>query len=397
VIRRELRQMEGSWYSLEKIARSKERLQRTGFFTEVKIDTPAVPGTSDQVDVNVTVVERNTGQLSFGVGYSAIEKVQIQASLSQSNFMGTGNLMQMVASTGAVNRDISLSYMNPYWTADGISRAFDVYQRNVDTAGLLGLATYSTYTTGAGVRFGIPVTEYDTVGGGLALERTRLTIDPTVPQRYLDFVNEFGERTITLRTNWSYAHDTRDSIIWPTSGTYNEISAEVGIPPGDLTYYRTNYTSQAFYTPPWLSWLTMSAKAQLGYANGYRGHALPFFKNFYAGGVDSVRAFETATLGPRDTNGDILGGNRSFVSNLEALFPIPGYREKNVRLSQFIDFGDVWGPDERVRAIDLRVSTGLGVNWDSPMGPLRFSFGIPLKKRQDDKIERFQFQLGRTF
>jgi outer membrane protein insertion porin family len=139
------------------------------------------------------------------------------------------------------------------------------------------------------------------------------------------------------------------------------------------------------------------ANGQLGYANGYGGKPLPFFKNFYAGGVGSVRGFETATLGPRDTNGDVLGGNRQIIGNFEALFPMPGWKEKNVRLAGFIDTGDVWGEQERVSATDLRVSAGFAVSWDSPVGPLRFSFGFPIRKKPEDKIERFQFQLGRIF
>jgi len=171
----------------------------------------------------------------------------------------------------------------------------------------------------------------------------------------------------------------------------------VGIPPGDLTYYRANYQSQWFFTPASFSWLTFMANGEVGYAAGYRGHPLPFFKNFYAGGVDSIRGFQTATLGPRDTNGDILGGNRQLVGNLEALFPLPGYKDKNVRLSGFVDFGNVWGQDEKLSAGDIRVSSGIAVSWDSPVGPLRFSIGIPIRTKPEDKVERFQFQLGRIF
>jgi outer membrane protein insertion porin family len=398
VIRRELRQLEGSWYSLEKIARSKERLQRTGYFSEVNIETPAVAGTSDQVDVNVTVTERNTGALSFGVGYSAAEKLTIQASVSQSNILGTGNLLAVQLSNGSVNKVYSLTYVNPYWTADGISRGFDLFRRDVDTSSL-DIASYHTYTTGVGMRFGIPVTEYDTLNVGFTAERTSLAVDPTLtPQRYLDFIAEFGERTNTLRTNISYAHDTRDSLTWPTRGTLNEAGIEIGVPPGDLTYYRANYQSQLFYTPSGiLSFLTVMVNGELGYAEGYRGKPLPFFKNFYAGGVDSVRGFETATLGPRDTNGDILGGNRRLVGNIEALFPLPGYKEKNVRLSTFVDFGNVWGQGDKIKGGDIRVSTGIAVSWDSPVGPLRFAVAQPIKKQPEDKVERFQFQLGKIF
>jgi outer membrane protein insertion porin family len=399
VIRRELRQLEGSWYSLEKIARSKERLQRTGYFSDVNIETPAVAGTSDQVDVNVNVTERNTGSLTFGLGYSATEKLMVQASVSQSNVLGTGNLFSVQVSSGAVDKIYSFTYVNPYWTADGVSRGFDIFRRDVDTASLTDVAAYHTYTTGAGMRFGIPVTEYDTVNVGATAERTSLSVDQAIaPQRYLDFIKEFGNNTNTLRSNVSFAHDTRDSLTWPTRGSLNELGFEVGVPPGDLTYYRVNFQSEWFWTPEnSFSWLTLMANSQFGYANGYRGKDLPFFKNFYAGGVDSVRGFETATLGPRDTNGDVLGGNRMLVVNLEAMFPPPGYKEKNVRLSTFIDFGDVWGEDEKIRGTDIRVSTGVAVSWDSPVGPLKFAFGFPIRKKPDDRIERFQFQLGRIF
>jgi outer membrane protein insertion porin family len=396
VIRRELRQLESSWYSLEKIARSKERLQRTTYFSDVAIETPAVAGTSDQVDVNVTVTERNTGTLNFGLGYSAAEKLTLQASVSQANILGTGNMVAVQVSNGTVNKVYSFSYLNPYWTTDGISRGFDIFRRDVDTSSLL-VAAYHTYSSGAGVRFGIPVTEFDAINIGFTGERTRLTIDTGAPPRYLDFVAQFGERTNTFRTNISFARDTRDSLTWPTRGWLNEVGFEVGIPPGDLTYYRVNYQSQWFFTPDRLSWLTLMANAELGYANGYRGKPLPFFKNFYAGGVGSVRGFETASLGPRDANGDILGGDRRFVANFEALFPMPGYKEKNVRLGGFVDLGNVWGPGDKIMARDIRVSTGVAVSWDSPVGPLRFSLGVPIKKQSGDKVERFQFQLGRIF
>ncbi|MEO7742801.1 MAG: outer membrane protein assembly factor BamA [Usitatibacter sp.] len=396
VVRRELRQLESSWYSLEKIARSKERLQRTGFFSEVTIETPAVPGTADQVDVNVNVTERNTGTLNFGVGYSAAEKLTVQASISQANFLGTGNLTAFQVNNGSVNKVYSFSYLNPYWTADGVSRGFDFFRRDVDTSSL-SIAQYRTYSTGMGVRFGIPVTEYDSVNVGLTGERTKLSIDTASPPRYVDFVNQFGERSDTLRTNISFARDTRDSLTWPTKGWLNEIGLELGIPPGDLTYHRTTFQSQWFYTPDRFSWLTILLNGEVGYANGWRGKPLPFFKNFYAGGVGSVRGYETATLGPRDLNNDILGGDRRFVANAEALFPLPGYKEKNVRLGIFFDMGNVWGPGEKIKAGEVRMSTGISVSWDSPVGPLRFSLGQPLRSQAGDKVERFQFQLGKIF
>ena len=396
VIRRELRQLESSWYSLEKIARSKERLQRTGYFSEVNIETPAVQGTSDQVDVNVTVVERNTGTLNFGLGYSAAENLTIQAAVSQANILGTGNMLAFQVNNGSINKVYSFTYVNPYWTPDGVSRGFDFFRRDVDTSEL-SIASYSTYSTGAGVRFGVPVTEYDTVNLGFTAERTKLQLDATAPTRYIDFINEFGEKSNTFRANAAFSRDTRDSLTWPTRGWLNEVGFEVGLPGGDLTYYRATYQSQWFYTPERWSWATLMLNGEVGYADGYKGKPLPFFKNFYAGGVGSVRGFETATLGPIDTNGDVLGGDRRFVANVEFLFPMPGYKEKNVRLGAFIDAGNVWGANQKMKGGDIRVSTGLAVSWDSPVGPLRFSFGAPIRKKDTDKVERFQFQLGRVF
>jgi outer membrane protein insertion porin family len=397
VIRRELRQLEASWYSLEKIARSKERLQRTGYFSDVNIETPAVPGTTDQVDVNITVTERNTGTFNFGLGYSEAEKLTVQASITQANILGTGNMVALQLNSGSVNKVFAFSYLNPYWTVDGISRGFDLFRRDVDTSSL-EVAAYRTYSTGAGMRFGVPVTEYDAIVFGATFERTRLGVDPlTAPPRYLAFIVEFGEVTNTLRINSSYSHDTRDSLTWPTRGWWTEVGVEVGVPPGDLLYYRATLQSQYFYTWYRVPWLTMMVNGQIGYADGYGGKPLPFFKNFYAGGVDSVRTFETATLGPRDLNGDVIGGNRKFVGNLEFLFPMPGYKEKNVRLAAFMDVGQVWGPLQKIDLSDLRASMGLAVSWDSPVGPLRFSIGTPIKSQDGDRIERFQFQLGKIF
>ncbi len=396
VIRRELRQLESSWYSLEKIARSKERLQRTSYFSDVNIETPAVPGTTDQVDINVTLTERNTGSLNFGLGYSGAEGLTIQASVSQANILGTGNLLAFQLNNGDVNKVYSFTFMDPYWTPDGVSRGFDFFRRDVDTE-TLSVADYRTYSTGAGIRFGLPVSEYDSVYLAFTAERTKLQIDEFSPPRYLQFVNEFGEKTNTFRVNASYARDSRDSLVWPTRGWYNEIAIELGVPPGDLEYYRATLQSQFLFTPERVPWLTFLTNLEFGIADGFGDKTLPFFKNFYAGGVGSVRAFESASLGPRDLNGDVLGGDRRFVATFEALFPMPGNKDKNVRLGFFADAGNVWGPGEKIRAQDIRASVGFAVAWDSPVGPLRFSIGTPINSKDDDKIERFQFQLGKIF
>ena len=395
VIRRELRQFESSWYSVEKINRSKERIDRTGFFEDVNVETPAVPGSQDQVDLNVTLKEKNTGQMQFGVGYSNADKLTLSASISQSNIFGSGNQLSFAVNSGSVNKTYALSYLDPYWTVDGVSRGFDIYRRDLD-ASTLSIGNYSSKTEGLGVRFGVPITEYNNVNFGLGYERTKLGLDVTSPQRYIDFVNLFGKSSDTIRGSLGFASDTRDSIFYPTRGTLYEFGVEAGIPGGDLKYYRATYHHQWLH--PVYGNIVLALNGEVGVAGGYGGKPLPFFKNFYAGGVDSVRGFETSTLGPKDTNGDALGGAKRIVANVELLFPMPGIKnDKSVRLSGFMDVGNVFGKDEKISASELRASVGVAVSWYSPVGPLKFSLAKPLKKREDDKVERFQFLLGRVF
>jgi outer membrane protein insertion porin family len=395
VIRREMRQLESGWYAGDKINRSKERLERTGFFEEVNVETPPVPGVADQVDLNVTVKERNTGQLQFGVGYSNADRFTVSTSVSQSNIFGSGNQLAFSINSGRVNKTYAVSYLNPYWTVDGISRGFDIYRRDLDSSSLT-VGSYQSKSTGAGIRFGVPVTEYDNVNFGLGFERTNLVLDSFSPQRYQEFVDQFGSQSDTLRGTIGFARDTRDSIYFPTRGRLNEIGVEVGLPGGDLKYFRATYRHQ-WLRPIWGP-VVLSLNGELGYAQGYGGKPLPFFKNFYAGGVDSIRGFETSSLGPKDTNGDVLGGNRRVIGNIELLFPMPGVKtDKSVRLSTFFDMGNVFGRDEKVKFDELRSSVGAAVSWYSPVGPLKFSLSRPIKTKDGDKVERFQFLLGRVF
>ena len=395
VVRREMRQLESAWYSNEKIARSKERLERTSFFEDINIETPSVPGSNDQVDLNVTVKERNTGSLQFGVGYSGAEKLTVSASVSQANIFGTGNQLSFRINNSTVTKAYEVSYLNPYWTVDGIARGFDVYQRDINTASLT-TGEYKSKSTGVGVRFGVPVTEYDGLNFGLGLERTNLGLDGFSPSRYIDYVNTFGSKSDTFRGSLGFSRDTRDSIYFPRNGYLLEAGGEIGLPGGDVKFYR--FQSKAQYLRPIWGPIVLNANLEFGYANGYGGKPLPFFKNFYAGGVDSVRGFEQSSLGPRDTNGDFIGGNRRIVGNLELLFPMPGVKgDKSVRLSTFVDIGNVFAAGEKIRLGDLRSSVGFGVSWFSPVGPLKFSLAKPIKQKTDDKIERFQFLLGRVF
>ena len=398
VIRRELRQVESGWYSGEKITRSKLRLDRTSFFSEVNVETPPVPGTADQVDVNINVTERQTGNITLGAGFSSAEKLVLSGSVSQSNIFGTGNQLSLQINSGRINKIYSLSFTNPYFTPDGISLGYDLYRRNTDFS-VLSTGNYTTGTSGAGVRLGLPVTEDNFVNFGLAVERTNLDIfnAALTPRRIVDFVAQNGNKFDILRGSIGWARDTRDSIFYPTKGHLQEVGTEIGLPGGDLKYYKLRYKQQWLY--PATSWLTTSLSGELGYANGYSGQTLPFFKNYYLGGVGSLRGYQTSSLGPRDpATNDVLGGNRSILFNAEALFPFPVVKQdKSVRLSVFVDGGQVFGKDEKISFGDLRYSAGFAVSWFSPVGPLKFSIAQPIKKKAGDRPERFQFQLGTFF
>ncbi len=395
VVRREFRQMEAGWYSAEKISRSRERLNRLGFFSDVNVETPAVAGTTDQVDINFSVTEKSTGNVLLGAGFSSSDGFIVSGSVSQSNFFGTGNSLIAQVNSSKINSVYSLSYTNPYYTVNGISRGFDIYKRDVDSTDL-SLGRYQTSSLGAGVRYGIPVNEQDTINVGLAFERTKLTVFEDSPQRYQDFVTTFGPNNTTLRGELGYARDTRDSITYPTRGRFQRIYGEVGLPGGDLKYYKGSYQHQWF--TPLFSNFTLMLNGELGYANGYSDKPLPFFKNFYAGGNSSVRGYESGSLGPRDTNGEALGGDRRIVGNVELFFPFPGLgNDKSIRMSTFIDGGMVFGQGEKFDVGELRYSAGVAVSWLSPIGPLKFSIGQPLNAKPGDKKEVFQFILGSTF
>jgi len=407
VVRREMRQMEGAWYASDKVARSRERIDRLGYFSDVNVETPAVAGTTDQVDMNVSVTEKPTGSIMAGAGFSSSEGFILSGSISQANVFGSGNYLSTQFNTGKINKVYSLSYTNPYYTDDGISRGFDIYKRKTNSSSL-SVSRYDSDSVGGGVRFGVPLNEMDTVNFGLSVERTQLTLytDPAAgavsPQRYVDYVNEFGDTNSTLRGDIGWARDTRDSIIYPTKGSMKRAFAETGLPGGDIKYYKLSYQHQ--WLSPLIQDFTLMLNGEAGYANGYGGKPLPFFKSFFAGGNTSVRGFKSSSLGPKDIDGNALGGNRRLVGNVEVLFPIPGMKkDKSLRMSVFLDAGSVFGDGDiggqysKMSFSDMRYSTGLAVSWQSPMGPMKFSIAAPLNSKATDKLERFQFILGSTF
>ncbi|UCV02255.1 outer membrane protein assembly factor BamA [Dechloromonas denitrificans] len=395
VIRREIRQMEGGWYDADRVSASKQRIDRLGYFTDVAVETPAVPGTADQVDVNLSVTEKPTGNLMLGVGTSSTDKVILSGSIAQNNFLGSGNNVAIQVNSAKSYRTYVFSYTNPYFTPDGVSQGFDVYHRTVNTSST-AIANYTSASTGGGIRFGFPIGEKESLGFGVGLDTTSITTYDDSPKYYKDFVREFGDTNLSIPVTLNWISDGKDSYFLPTKGTYQKAGVEVAVPGGDLTYYRASYQLQHFV--PLNSKFTLMVNGEVGYAEGYGGKGLPFYKNFYAGGVNSVRGYKASSLGPviNDGNEYRIGGNRRFIGNAELLWSLPGM-EKSLRMGWFFDAGQVYGKGQNIALDDLRYSTGLSAAWISPIGPLKFSFGLPLNKKDSDQTESFQFQLGTTF
>jgi outer membrane protein insertion porin family len=393
VIRREFRQLEDAWYDGPRIDRSKVRVKRLGYFDDINVETPPVPGVPDQVDVEVSVTEKSTGNLLAGVGYSSAEGIVLNASVSQQNIFGSGNALALGVNTSRYNRTYSVVFTEPYYTVDGVSRTIEAYQKSLDPTGL-PIAQYASSTYGAAVGFGVPITESDTINFGARVEHTNIDVFSDTPQVYIDFVNEFGASTNAYIVTAGWSRDTRDDILYPTQGRLQSVFLETGLPFGDLSYYKAQYV-QSVYWPLYGNFVLMG-RVDLGYGDGFGNKPLPFFKAFFAGGVNSVRGYDTASLGPRDAFGNALGGKSKVVANVELFYPILK-GDKAVRASVFVDAGQIRADGTQPEFESFRYSSGLGVTWNSPIGPLKFSYAIPLNAKEGDREQRFQFQAGAAF
>ncbi len=396
VIRREMRQIESAWYDGEKINKSRTRVDRLGYFDEVTVETPPVAGTTDQVDMELKVKEKPTGNILLGAGFSSAEKVTISGAVQQQNLFGSGKHVGVQVSTSKSNKVYSLSHTDPYFTIDGVSQGFDAYYRKTDTS-VLSIGSFGAKSFGGGGRWGLPIAEDDYVNIGLSFDRTDLTVDSNSPIRYQDYVTRFGNISNTLITNVGWQKDERDSLLMTTKGVLRRASLELSLPGSTATYWRASYQHQKFF--PLDRKLTLAVNGELGLAKSYGNKELPFFKNYYAGGIGSVRGFDSGSLGPRDpSNGDPIGGTKRLVGNAELLFPVPGMGNDNsMRLSAFVDAGNVWGYDSKFSLGSLRYSGGVALAWSSPMGPLKFSWANPFNKKPEDKVQRLQFQMGSVF
>ncbi len=396
VLRREMRQAEGAWFSTKDMERSKTRLQRLDYLESVNLETVPVPGAGDQVDANITVVERPSGSLLFGIGYGQESGLMLNASFNQNNFLGTGNQLGVVLNKSDIGQNYSLSYNDPYYTVDGVSRGFRIFYREIDSAET-NAANYILNSYGAQVSFGFPLNEFDSLRVVPGYEHLWIDTVADTPNEIHDYVRRYGDTYDQFKLDISWARDSRDRVIFPTSGYLNQLSAEIAVPGSDAEFYKLNYRGIAYF--PLASWLTWTVSGEVGYGDGYGGSGgLPFFENFYAGGLRSVRGYKANTLGPRYSNNEPSGGAFKTIASTQAILPVP-FMEKseNVRVAAFFDAGNVFASLDDFDVGELRYSAGLAGLWISPLGPIVLSVATPLNEKSGDETEVFQFSFGIPF
>lgn len=399
VLRREMRQLEGGWLSRKNIERSRVRLQRLGFFDSVRIKTERVAGSSDQMDVTFVVKERQTGNVNLSVGYSDVDGAIISAGVTQSNLFGSGKNLSVSVNRSDSTKNANFSYSNPYYTLDGVSRGFNLFVTEIDAEKAF-TAAYNSKTLGLGMFYGIPVSENRRLTFGLTVESLEISVRSDTAQVAKDFVAANGEKNTILRANLSWVYDTLNSRVFPSKGTVHRVSLESAIPGSELEYYSLNYTTLRFWKVTERT--TFRAKLNLSYGDGFGDtETLPFYKNYFAGGSNTLRGYKSRSIGPIDkaTPFDPIGGSKRILTSLEYFFPAPGAAEGNnkLKLSLFVDGGMVYGPEEDVDLSTMRYTAGLSVSWFTAVGPLRLSFSTPLNEEPGDDTESFQFSIGVPF
>ena len=397
VLRREMRQLEGAWYSTPLVKRSRVRIQRLPFIETVNMERKRVPGRDDQVDLVFTVTERFAGSFSANLGFSQTSGLVFGLSLDQQNAFGAGKKLSLQATRNDATSIYSVSYTNPYYTLDGVSRGFNAFYRTTD-ASQINVANYVADRWGVGVNFGIPLTEYDFIRFNLSHENTSITtIAGQTPDEINGFLADNGSDYGEFLLSSSYSHDTRDRTIFPHKGNLQRFNAEVSVPGSDLDYYKLSYTNTHFFAlnEQW----TFSLKGGLAYGDSYGDTTdLPFFEKYYAGGIRSVRGYRTNTLGPDSSTGDAFGGNFRALGSAQLFFPAPFAREsRSVRMGTFIDAGNVFSSPDKFNTNELKLSAGVSFEWLAPVGPLVFSFAKPLNNKQGDELQEFQFSIGAVF
>ena len=370
VIRREFRQLEAAWYDGDKIRQSRNRVDRLGFFSNVSLETQEVPGSQDQVDLLVTVVEKPTGSLSLGAGLSSSEGLGLTFGFKQDNAFGSGNSLGMDINTSKFNRSIGFNTTNPYFTDDGVSRTIEVAARS--SKPYTDVDSYSLDTTSAALRFGVPFTDTDTVYFGVGVDRTTIVTGTGLPLAYQTYANQFGFTSSAIPLSVGWGRDTRDSALVPTMGKLMRATAEWSVA-GELRYLRATTQYQQFF--PLTRRVTLALNGELSAGAGTNNLPYPIFKNYYAGGLGSIRGFEQGSLQTafqRQAGVVATGGAKKINVNAEVLSPLPGGgTDRTLRMFGFVDAGGVFDADESVQFGDLRSSYGVGISWISPVGPLR--------------------------
>ena len=396
VLRREMRQMEAGWFSSSKVERSRTRLQRLGYFEAVNVETPSVPGTTDQVDVNYSVTETSSGNVTAGAGFSQSSGILFNASVTQDNFLGSGKRVSFNFNNSKINTIYSFSYMNPYYTINGVSRGVGLFYRKTD-ADEANVSDYSTDAYGVNISFGVPINEFDTVRLNTQFEHLELKDNSSSPAEVTRFLDDEGSKFNSLILTSSWSHDTRNKAIFADRGGLQSFGVEATVPGSELEYYKLSYDQKRYVRLT--RYLTLLMKGELGYGGGYGDYGdLPFFENYFAGGVRSVRGYEDNTLGPDDSKGNPIGGALKLVGGAEVLFPIPFLEDSNsFRTSAFVDVGQVYKDAESFSSSDLRYSVGVSGLWLSPMGPLSVSIGLPLNDNSGDDVQHFQFTIGTLY
>lgn len=394
VVRREVRQLEAAPYNGEKIKRSKQRLDQLGSFSEINIETPVVQDAVDQVDVDIKLTERKTGNFNIGIGYGGEGAVLI-ASLSQSNFFGSGKSLSLEANTSQSNTTYAMNVLNPYATPDGVSFGWSLYSRYSDPSEI-GLGGYNTAAKGGGFTLGLPVTDENKVTFSANVEKLKINTTTDSPNYATSFVSKYGSDNNIYTIGLGWSRDTRDSAYYPTTGNFHSLNSEIEIPGSTTQYYKLSAENKIFY--PVDKNLTAMWNIEAGYARQFGNSEVPFYKHYYAGGIGSVRGYKNGSLSSKDEYNNAMGGTKRFVNNFELLTPMPGLKDdKSVRLSTFVDAGYAWGADESVSYKDIRAAAGVAVTWISPVGPIKMNLAKPIKPREGDKVETFQIMLGQVF
>jgi outer membrane protein insertion porin family len=401
--------MEGSVANASSIEKAKTRLDRTGYFSKVTLNTAPVPGTDDQVDLKIEVEEQALGQFTAGLGFSSAEGLILDLGLQQDNFLGSGNSFGINLNNSSVLSEISVSYSNPYYTLDGVSRGFKGYYRERDFAND-DASNYNTSELGGNIAFGYPIDENQRVSAALGVDLTEVKLNSgvVIPTLISNFVGSNQDDYLTYQLNLGWQYNDLNSRFFPTRGRSQSINLELAVPGGDLSYYKATYNGRYYYPLNRDENWVLGFKTRAGYADSLEDKAFPFFRNFFAGGLSSVRGYADNSLGPRDgVTNDNLGGDILLTGGVELIFPIPFAEDAtDWRTTLFVDAGNVYSSDcgtglvncsETIELGDLRVAAGLGVSWLTAIGPLSVSFAQAVNEQTGDETDAIQFALGRTF